>query len=153
MNILGILPLERRECEPRQVVEANVLAKDAGEHGVARVVVHIFRERGRHFEHGGFGLFEDAVETAQDNEGKDNLAILGLLEIAAKKLGDGPDETAQALDVVLAHYPSLPFSRSGCVVKPSSARAVTGASDPKSSATPERIPLTKRIPFTNGYPF
>jgi hypothetical protein len=51
-----------------------------------------------HVQHRGFGLFEDAVETPQHHEGQDDLAVLGLLEVAAQEFGDGPDEGAEGFD-------------------------------------------------------
>jgi len=38
------------------------------------------------------GGLEDAVETAEDREGEDDLAVLLLLVVAAQEVGDGPDE-------------------------------------------------------------
>ena len=48
--------------------------------------------RGQLGEHGGLGGFEHAVEAAQDGERQDDLAVLGLLVVAAQQIGDGPDE-------------------------------------------------------------
>jgi hypothetical protein len=35
---------------------------------------------------------ENAVETAEDREWKDDLSVFGLLVIATEEIGDGPDE-------------------------------------------------------------
>jgi hypothetical protein len=43
-------------------------------------------------QHGNFGCFQDAIETAQHRERQDDLAIFGLLVIAAQEISDGPDE-------------------------------------------------------------
>ena len=43
-------------------------------------------------QHGGLGWLEDAVEATQDCEREDDLAVLGLLVVAAQQLSDGPDE-------------------------------------------------------------
>ena len=40
-----------------------------------------------------FGGLEDAVEAAQQDEGQDDSAVLGLLVVAAQQIGDGPDQT------------------------------------------------------------
>ncbi|MDP2823101.1 MAG: hypothetical protein Q8O52_10565 [Sulfuritalea sp.] len=42
--------------------------------------------------HGGLGGFQHAVETAQDGERENDLAVFGLLVITAQEIGDGPDE-------------------------------------------------------------
>nr|WP_236919213.1 hypothetical protein [Ereboglobus luteus] len=41
---------------------------------------------------GGLGFFEDAVDAPQDGEGEDDFAVVGLFVIAAKEIGDGPEE-------------------------------------------------------------
>ena len=41
--------------------------------------------------------FEDAIETPQHRERQDDLAVLGLLVVAAQEVGDGPDEGRQRL--------------------------------------------------------
>jgi hypothetical protein len=43
-------------------------------------------------QHGGLGRLEHAVEAAQHGERQDDLAVLGLLVVAAEEVGDGPDE-------------------------------------------------------------
>ena len=43
-------------------------------------------------EHGGLRAFENAVEPPEDGERQDDLAVLGLLVIAAEEIGDRPDE-------------------------------------------------------------
>jgi hypothetical protein len=43
-------------------------------------------------EHRRLGRLEHAVEAAQHGEGQDDLAVLGLLVVAAEEVGDGPDE-------------------------------------------------------------
>jgi len=57
------------------------------------------REGFRHLPNGGSGRLKDAVETTQHDERQDDLAIPGLLEVAAKTFGDGPDERAERFDV------------------------------------------------------
>ena len=41
---------------------------------------------------GGLGGFEHAIEAAQHREGQDDLAVFGLLVVAAQEVGNGPDE-------------------------------------------------------------
>ena len=43
-------------------------------------------------QHGGLGGFQHAIQAAQDGEGQDDLAVFGLLVVAAQEVGDGPDE-------------------------------------------------------------
>ena len=38
------------------------------------------------------GALENAVEAAQDGEGKDDFAVLGLLVVTAQQVGNRPDE-------------------------------------------------------------
>ena len=40
----------------------------------------------------GLGGLEDAVEAAEQDEGQDDPAVLGLLVVAAQQIGDGPDQ-------------------------------------------------------------
>jgi hypothetical protein len=40
----------------------------------------------------GLGGLEDTVEPAEQDEGQDDAAVLGLLLVAAQQVGDGPDE-------------------------------------------------------------
>ena len=47
---------------------------------------------GQFGEHGGFGRFKHAIEPAQNGERQDDLAVFGLLVVAAQEIGDGPDE-------------------------------------------------------------
>ena len=47
---------------------------------------------GELLEHGLFGGLKHAVEEAQHGEGEDHPAILGLLEIIAEEIRDGPDK-------------------------------------------------------------
>ena len=50
-------------------------------------------------EDGFFGWFEDAVEAAEDGEGEDDFAVVGLFVGASEEFGDAPDE-ADVLAVV-----------------------------------------------------
>lgn len=47
-------------------------------------------------ENGGLGGFKDAVEATEDGERQDDLAVFGLLVVAAQKIGDGSDEGGEA---------------------------------------------------------
>ena len=47
---------------------------------------------GQFGEHGGLGGLQHAIETAEDGERQDDLAVFGLLVVAAQEIGDGPDE-------------------------------------------------------------
>jgi len=104
MNVLGILSLERGECEARLVVEADICADDAGQERIARLIIHVLGQRGRHVENGRLGLLQDAVEPPQNHKGQNHLAVFRLLEVAPEKFRDRPDETPKALDIVTAHY-------------------------------------------------
>ena len=55
-------------------------------------------------QHGGLGRLQHAVEPAQHGERQDDLAVLGLLVVAAQQVGDGPDEVGE-LGEVLGHGP------------------------------------------------
>jgi hypothetical protein len=60
------------------------------------------------------GGFEHAVEAAQHREGQDDLAVLGLLVVAAQQVGDGPDEGllfSSAVLTSLLHITILPISQ------------------------------------------
>ena len=46
-------------------------------------------------QHGGLGGLQHAIQPPQDGEGQDDLAVLGLLVVAAQQIGDGPDEGGQ----------------------------------------------------------
>jgi len=43
-------------------------------------------------QHGGFRVFQHAIETAQNRERQDDLAVFGLLVVAAQEISDGPDK-------------------------------------------------------------
>ena len=43
-------------------------------------------------QHGGLGGFQHAIEPPQHGERQDDLAVFGLLVVAAQQIGDGPDE-------------------------------------------------------------
>jgi hypothetical protein len=43
---------------------------------------------------------KDAIEPAKHDERQDDLAILGLLEVAAKRLGDLPDEAGKPVGLL-----------------------------------------------------
>ena len=43
-------------------------------------------------EHGSFGAFQHAIQSAQDGERQDDLAIFRLFVIAAQEVGHGPDD-------------------------------------------------------------
>ena len=43
-------------------------------------------------QHGGLGRLQHAIQPPQHGEGQDDLAVFGLLVVAAQEIGDGPDE-------------------------------------------------------------
>ncbi len=43
------------------------------------------------FENLGLAALQHALQAAQDREGEDHAAVLGLLEVAAEQVGEGPD--------------------------------------------------------------
>ena len=51
-------------------------------------------------QHGGLGGLQHAVEPPQHGERQDDLAVFGLLVVAAQQIGDGPDEGGE---VGIAH--------------------------------------------------
>jgi hypothetical protein len=62
-------------------------------------------------EHLRLGLLQDAIQAPQDGERQDDLAVVGLLVVAAKQVGDRPDESGVVVDRRLGHaavssYPS-----------------------------------------------
>jgi hypothetical protein len=65
-------------------------------------------------EDGDFGRLQNAVQTTQDREGQDDLAIVRLLVVAAQKVGDGPDEGRKGIGGSLGGPPTrlgLSFGR------------------------------------------
>ncbi len=50
-------------------------------------------------QHRRLGRLQHAIETAEHGEGQDDLAVVGLLVVAAQKVGDRPDEGGQGLMV------------------------------------------------------
>ena len=48
-------------------------------------------------QHGGLGGLQHAVQPAQDGEGEDDFAVVGLLVIATQQVSDGPDEGGEGL--------------------------------------------------------
>lgn len=85
------------QVERRGVVE--VLPRDAQQEGrrvEASLLAHFLFEQDTEL-----GRFENTVEAAQDGEGEDDLAVLGLLVVAAQHVGNGPDEGGK-IDV--AHW-------------------------------------------------
>ncbi len=99
VELAGVLPLQRGEGEARQVVDLDVAAGGAEQDHVARRIVHPVAGRVfAAFEDGVLGLLQDAVEAAQHDERQDDLAILGLLEVAAQDFRDGPDERTEILN-------------------------------------------------------
>ena len=43
-------------------------------------------------KHGGLGGLQNAIQTAQHSEGQDDFAVFGLLVVAPKQIGHGPNE-------------------------------------------------------------
>ena len=52
-------------------------------------------------EDGGLGGLKDAVQTAEDGEWEDDLAVFRLFVVAAQQVGDGPDEGGE---IGAGHY-------------------------------------------------
>ena len=50
-------------------------------------------------QHGRLGRLQHAIEPAQHGEGQDDLAVVGLLVVAAQEIGDRPDEGGEGLMV------------------------------------------------------
>ena len=48
-------------------------------------------DRGGLRQHRGLGGRQDALQAAQQGEGQDDAAVLGLLEVPAQQVSDGPD--------------------------------------------------------------
>jgi hypothetical protein len=88
---------QRVQVERRGVEEA--LARLAQQEG--RWVQAGSRLCGEFSEDGILGVFQNAVQATQDGEGEDGLAVLGLLVVAAQKVGNRPDEGRQRL---MIHY-------------------------------------------------
>ena len=57
----------------------------------------------------GLRGFQDAVEAADDGEGEDDLAVLGLLVVTSEEVGHGPDEGGVVLDGSLGHSQTPPI--------------------------------------------
>ena len=51
-----------------------------------------FLALGQFGQDGGLGLVQHAIETAENGEREDDLTVVGLFVVAAKKIGYGPDE-------------------------------------------------------------
>ena len=81
-----LLQVQRRLVEERQAG----LALEKGCRVDAQLLLG-----GQLGEHSIFGRVQHAIETAQHGEREDDLAVVGLLVIAAKEVGDGPDEGGQ----------------------------------------------------------
>ncbi len=76
-----------------QVERRGVVEVAAGLLQQERLRVHPGRlALGQLLQHRRLGGLQHAVEAAQDGEGEDDLAVLGLLVVAAQEVGDGPDE-------------------------------------------------------------
>ncbi len=88
-----LVPHDGLQVEGRGVVKLVFRLADQERFGVD-AGLGALRQLGHH---GGFGGGEDAVEAAEDGEGEDDLAVFGLLEVAAEEVGDRPDESGEAL--------------------------------------------------------
>jgi hypothetical protein len=84
---------ELLHVEGRRIVKT--LASFAEEEGLGREILLLFG--GKFGKDRGFRGFEDAVESAEDSERKDDLAIFGLFVIATLEIRDRPDERGQRL--------------------------------------------------------
>ena len=76
-----------------QVERRGVVEKLAGLAQQERFGIHLgLLAFGQFGKHGGLGGFQHAIEPAQHGERQDDLAVFGLLVVAAQQIGDGPDE-------------------------------------------------------------
>ena len=91
-NVVGVAQ-ELFQVQRGGVVEA--LARLAQQEGLGVDALLFFV--GQLGQHGGLGRFEHAVEAAQHGEGQDDLAVVGLLVVAAQQVGHGPDEGGEGL--------------------------------------------------------
>ena len=61
-------------------------------------------------QYGFFGGVQNAVQSPEDREGQNHLAVIGLLVVASQKLCDGPDEGRQVVCVNATVLCRLRFS-------------------------------------------
>ena len=99
VELAGVLAVQPVKGEVRKVVDLHVAADRTEEDHVAGGVVHAVGQVRGGVKNVFLGTFQDAVEAAQHDEGQDDLAVFGPLEVAAQDLGDRPDESAQVLNV------------------------------------------------------
>ena len=103
VDVARLLLTHRREGEAAGIVGADAIAAGRVEDLRPGDLVHVCRKGLSKREHIILGRRQDAIETTQHHKRQHDLAILRLLEIATEKFGDRPDETAQALNAVVAH--------------------------------------------------
>ena len=94
MRVPGVLRPDDGEGQGAGVVDAKAAARRR-QHRVAGVVVDPFGKRCVSVEHGFAAGFENAIETAQHDEGQDDLAVFRLLEVSAQQFGDLPDQVGE----------------------------------------------------------
>ena len=83
VQLAGVLSLQALECEGAEVVDLDVLAGSGEQDHVPGRVIHGVGQPLGRFEDILFCRIEEAIETAQHDERQNDLAIFGLLEIAA----------------------------------------------------------------------
>ena len=114
-----------------QVQRRRVVEKLAGLPQEERLGVHAgLLALGQLGEHGGLGGFQHAIETAEDRERQDDLAVFGLLVVAAQEIGDGPDEGGE---IGVAHAGSLLRRGSGKWAGPADRRRKVEGGSPAGS--------------------
>ena len=109
VELAGVLPFQRGECEAREVIDLDVVADGAEQDHVAGGIIHTVRQCLRGLKDGILGIFENAVQTAQDDERQDDLAVFGLFEVAAQDFRDRPDERAEILNLFCIFGKMPPF--------------------------------------------
>lgn len=88
MQLARVLTTQAVEGETRKIIDLHVAANRAKQDHVARCVVHAIRQGFDSGEDRIFRCFENTVQTPHDNEGQNDLAIFGLLEITAQDFRD-----------------------------------------------------------------
>ena len=97
VELAGILTVEGFESEAAQIVDLDVAADGPEQDHVAGGIVYAFGQAFRGLQNRRLGGLKDTVEPSHHDERQDDLAVIGLLEVAPEDLGDRPYERGEGL--------------------------------------------------------
>jgi hypothetical protein len=105
VHVTWILPVDFSEGELAVVIKLKVPANRIKQHHILGMIINTLGQAIESLEHRIFSWLQKAVKAAQNDEGQDDLAVLGLLKIATKNFSNRPSE--RSLGFVLWHWSLL----------------------------------------------